>query len=104
MQEIIDGVAADPDLRADVRATSSASRSRSTRRPRSSSWSSATRGGRGGGAPFWADAALFAAAGIPTVVFGPVGEGAHADVEWVDLASAARCAETYLAVAAEFCA
>jgi len=54
--------------------------------------------------PFWTDAAIFAAAGIPTVVFGPVGEGAHADVEWVDLDSAARCAEAFLAVAAELCA
>ena len=56
------------------------------------------------GVPFWTDAAIFAAAGIPTVVFGPVGEGAHADVEWVDLDSAARCAEAFLAVAAELCA
>jgi acetylornithine deacetylase len=56
------------------------------------------------GAPYWADAAIFSAAGIPTVMYGPVGEGAHADVEWVDLDSATRCAETYLAVATEFCA
>jgi acetylornithine deacetylase len=55
------------------------------------------------GVPFWADAALLAAAGIPTVVFGPVGEGAHAVVEWVDVASAERCLEVYTAVAAEFC-
>jgi len=56
------------------------------------------------GVPFWTDAALFAGAGIPTVLFGPRGEGAHAVVEWVDLESVERCAETYLAVAAEFCA
>jgi acetylornithine deacetylase len=56
------------------------------------------------GVPYWADSALFAAAGIPTVVFGPKGEGAHAAVEWVDLASAQRCAEVYKAVAAELCA
>jgi acetylornithine deacetylase len=56
------------------------------------------------GVPFWADAAILSASGIPTVVYGPAGEGAHADVEWVDLESAARCAETYLAVAAELCA
>ncbi len=56
------------------------------------------------GVPFWTDAAIFSAAGIPTVVFGPVGEGAHANVEWVELDSAARCAEAYLAVAAEICA
>jgi acetylornithine deacetylase len=56
------------------------------------------------GVPFWADSALLADAGIPTVVFGPKGEGAHAVVEWVDLTSAEKCAEVYLAVAEEFCA
>ena len=56
------------------------------------------------GVPFWADSALFAAAGIPTVLFGPRGEGAHAAVEWVDLESAERCAAVYTAVARDFCA
>jgi acetylornithine deacetylase/succinyl-diaminopimelate desuccinylase-like protein len=56
------------------------------------------------GVPYWADSALFAAAGIPTVVFGPKGEGAHAAVEWVDVASAQRCAEIYTSVAADLCA
>jgi len=56
------------------------------------------------GVPFWADSALLSAAGIPTVVFGPAGEGAHAVEEWVDLASAERCAEIYAAVARELCA
>ena len=56
------------------------------------------------GAPFWADSAVFAAAGIPTVVFGPGGEGAHAQVEWVDLAELERCKDVYVAVARELCA
>ena len=56
------------------------------------------------GVPFWTDAALLAGAGVPTVVFGPAGEGAHAAVEWVDLASVERCSEVLLAVATEFCA
>jgi acetylornithine deacetylase len=56
------------------------------------------------GVPFWADSALFAAVGIPTVVFGPSGEGAHAAVEWVDVASAERCADVYARIAGEFCA
>ena len=56
------------------------------------------------GVPFWTDAALFAQAGIPTVLYGPFGEGAHAVVEWVDLASVEACAQVYLAVAAELCA
>ena len=55
------------------------------------------------GVPFWTDAALLAAAGIPTVVFGPAGEGAHASEEWVELSSVERCAEVLLAVAADFC-
>jgi acetylornithine deacetylase/succinyl-diaminopimelate desuccinylase-like protein len=56
------------------------------------------------GALFWTDAALIADAGIPTVLFGPVGEGAHADVEWVDLASLDRVREVVGRVAAEWCA
>ncbi|MGH3043681.1 MAG: M20/M25/M40 family metallo-hydrolase [Gaiellaceae bacterium] len=56
------------------------------------------------GVPFWADSALLSSAGIPTVVFGPAGEGAHAVEEWVDLASVERCVEIYTAVARELCA
>ncbi len=56
------------------------------------------------GEAFWTDAGLIGAAGIPTVLFGPSGEGAHAAVEWVDLASLQRCHEIYTALALEFCA
>ena len=56
------------------------------------------------GALFWTDAALIADAGIPTVLFGPSGEGAHAEVEWVDLASLDRVREVVGRVAAEWCA
>ena len=52
----------------------------------------------------WMDASLFAGAGIPTVIFGPSGTGAHADVEWVDLDSVARCVDVLLATAEAFCA
>ena len=55
------------------------------------------------GASFWADSALLAAAGIPTVVFGPRGEGLHSEVEWVDVASLEQCVEIYRAVASELC-
>ena len=55
------------------------------------------------GVPFWADSALLAAAGIPTVIFGPVGEGLHSELEWVDVASLEHCVEIYLGVAAELC-
>jgi acetylornithine deacetylase len=39
------------------------------------------------GAPYWTDAALIAEAGVPTVLYGPVGGGIHQPDEWVDLAS-----------------
>ena len=55
------------------------------------------------GVSFWADSALLAAAGIPTVLLGPIGEGAHAEVEWVDIASLEQCVEIYATVAAELC-
>ena len=55
------------------------------------------------GVPFWADSALLAEAGVPTVLFGPRGEGAHAEMEWVELADLERCIEIYVAVAAELC-
>jgi acetylornithine deacetylase len=56
------------------------------------------------GASYWADAAFIAAAGIPTVMFGPAGEGAHAAEEWVSIASTEAVARTLAAVAATVCA
>jgi acetylornithine deacetylase len=55
------------------------------------------------GVQFWTDAAVLSAAGIPSVLFGPAGTGAHAVEEWVDLASVKACAEIYLATAMDFC-
>jgi acetylornithine deacetylase len=55
------------------------------------------------GVSFWADSALLGASGIPTVLFGPRGEGAHAEVEWVDVGDLERCVEIYAAVADEVC-
>ena len=51
----------------------------------------------------WMDAAFTSAAGIPTVVFGPDGAGAHAVEEWVELESVRTCAEVLADVAAEYC-
>ena len=51
----------------------------------------------------WMDSALLSAAGIPTVVYGPTGDGAHAASEWVDLDSVEQCRQIYLAVARDFC-
>ena len=57
-----------------------------------------------GGVSYWADSAFIAAAGIPTVLFGPSGEGAHAVEEWVSLADTEVVARTLTEVAARFCA
>ncbi len=40
----------------------------------------------------WLDSAILGRAGIPTVIYGPTGEGAHAAVEYVELDSVFRCA------------
>ena len=59
---------------------------------------------RVGGVSFWADSAFIAAAGIPTVLFGPGGEGAHAAEEHVSLADTEAVARTLVGVAKRFCA
>ncbi len=51
----------------------------------------------------WMDSAILSAAGIPTVIFGPDGAGAHADIEWVDVASLEQCRQIYVAAARGFC-
>jgi acetylornithine deacetylase len=55
------------------------------------------------GAGSWMDSALTSAAGIPTIIFGPTGEGAHADDEWVDLESVRICREIYAEIARAWC-
>ncbi|HEX2204122.1 MAG TPA: M20/M25/M40 family metallo-hydrolase [Longimicrobium sp.] len=55
------------------------------------------------GAPFWMDSALLAERGIETVVFGPTGGGAHAEVEWVELDSVVQVADVLARAAAEYC-
>ena len=56
-----------------------------------------------GGVSFWTDAALLAAARIPTVVYGPIGAGAHAAEEWVDLHSVEQAALIYAQTALAYC-
>lgn len=56
------------------------------------------------GEPFWTDAGLFAEAGIPTVLLGPVGGGPHADDEWVSAQSLRQLTETLRRTAEAFCA
>ncbi len=55
------------------------------------------------GVPYWTDAATLWEAGIPSVLFGPSGSGAHAREEWVELDSVATCAEIYLETSKRFC-
>ena len=54
------------------------------------------------GVGYWMDAALFAAAGIPTINYGPAGAGAHEAVEWSDLDSVVSCAEVLAEAARRF--
>lgn len=55
------------------------------------------------GAGGWMDSALLVAAGIPTVILGPSGGGAHADDEWVSVTSVEACARIYADVARAVC-
>lgn len=48
----------------------------------------------------WLDSAILGRAGIPTVIFGPGGEGMHAAVEYVNLDDVYRCAAVLAQTAA----
>ena len=50
------------------------------------------------GMSYWADSALVSDAGIPSVLFGPIGHGAHAVDEWVSAASLIKVYKTILGV------
>jgi acetylornithine deacetylase len=52
---------------------------------------------------FWSDAALLAAAGIPSVLFGPGGAGLHSAVEYVHVEDVRLCAATLAECARNFC-
>jgi acetylornithine deacetylase len=56
------------------------------------------------GASFWADSAFIAGAGIPTALFGPGGEGAHAAEEWVSIRDTESCVRVLTRTASAFCA
>lgn len=55
------------------------------------------------GEPFWTDAGLVAEAGIPCVLIGVVGGGAHADDEWASIQSIERLTEILRRTINEFC-
>jgi len=52
---------------------------------------------------YWADSAFIASEGIPTVLYGPDGDGAHADIEWVSLNGTRTCAEVLTTAAIDLC-
>jgi acetylornithine deacetylase len=54
-------------------------------------------------ASYWADSAFIAAAGIPTALYGPEGEGAHADVEWVSRSGTSTAATVLTQLVRDFC-
>jgi len=52
---------------------------------------------------YWADSAFLSAAGIPTVLYGPEGEGAHADNEWVSRCGTSTATTVLTQLAQHFC-
>jgi acetylornithine deacetylase/succinyl-diaminopimelate desuccinylase-like protein len=53
--------------------------------------------------PFWTDAALLAERGIPALLFGVDGSGAHAATEWATIDSIEKVTSTLIRVAQDFC-
>lgn len=56
------------------------------------------------GEPFWSDAGLILEAGIPCLLLGVDGGGAHADLEWTSIASVHRLADILAGTIVDFCA
>jgi acetylornithine deacetylase len=55
------------------------------------------------GEPFWTDCAILKEAGIPCVMFGADGAGAHAATEWTTVESVRTLADILTETAIEFC-
>ena len=55
------------------------------------------------GMSFWTDAAILGQAGIPTLLFGPMGGGLHATEEYVELESVLTCQKVISGFADVFC-
>jgi acetylornithine deacetylase len=55
------------------------------------------------GQTFWTDAAILSAAGMDTVLVGPIGHGLHSAEEWVDLQSVFDLAHILAQTAIDFC-
>lgn len=55
------------------------------------------------GQTFWTDAAIMAAAGMETVLIGPIGQGLHSAEEWVDVQSVIDLAAILAETAVHYC-
>lgn len=53
--------------------------------------------------PFWTDASLLDQAGIPCLLFGADGAGAHSEEEWVDIHSVEQLTDVLEGVIGEWC-
>jgi acetylornithine deacetylase/succinyl-diaminopimelate desuccinylase family protein len=109
IREIVDRCAADPSFHATVRATLTRAAfevnhdSPIVRAVRDAATARLGSAPSIFGAPHWMDASLLAAEGTETVVFGPIGAGAHEIAEWVDLASVGTVANVLAHAAVAFC-
>ncbi|KAB8246030.1 hypothetical protein BDV35DRAFT_380895 [Aspergillus flavus] len=54
-------------------------------------------------APFWCDAALLSEVGIPSIVYGPRGDGLHSKEEWVEVESLQQQENVYRRLIEDFC-
>jgi len=101
--------AQDPDFRAHItpgltRPPYEADREEGVVRALASSyWAVTRRQVEYGGSGAWLDSALLGAAGIPTVIFGPDGDGAHSAEEYVKLKSVITGAKVLAEMIMQFC-
>jgi acetylornithine deacetylase len=55
------------------------------------------------GMSFWTDAAILGDAGIPSILFGPMGAGLHSTEEWVNIQSVLKCRDALVELARDWC-
>ena len=55
------------------------------------------------GMSFWTDAGILGDAGIPSILYGPMGAGLHSTEEWVNVQSVMKCRDALVALARDWC-